>query len=172
MIQVDLSGNAGRPAERIDATGPFQEIHKIIEFLFRQVELGHLPPSLGTGGLRAHPGLEPGSCAFRTLLATIADPDIAEFGRKVGPFAQQRMAVDAGMAFPDMFSTCYRFCQCGFIRGNGDHVIVTVNRQDREYQQKKNRSAIKDIPCSRFGEMFRHIRIFPLEWLMTLLTRK
>jgi hypothetical protein len=80
--------------------GPLQELDQVVELLLVQVELRHLAATGGIGRHGLHPGLDEVAAAARY--------HVAQLGREVRAFAQQRVAADAVARFPDVLAAHHR----------------------------------------------------------------
>src|SRR5512145_1726110 len=101
MIGLPSARPIRRPALRVDPARPLQEIDEVVELLVGQMELRHLAPTGHAARLRLHPADEGGPRALLVLVAAVARPDVAELRGEIGALAEQRMAIDAGVALPD-----------------------------------------------------------------------
>src|SRR5206468_12639304 len=100
----------------------------------------------------------------RILLATPAVPHVAHLRSEIGALAKQRVTIDAGVLLPDVLAARHRGGQFGLVGGRIHHVVVTVGRQTKEDCEEEGRSAVEDVPSSRFREAFSHHPSFPV-WL-------
>jgi hypothetical protein len=65
------------------------------------VELRHLVPAFDAGRLRREPGLQALFGSDWILVAAVLQPDLAKLGREPRAFAEERVAVETGPAFPN-----------------------------------------------------------------------
>ncbi len=145
-----------------DRVGPQQEVGEVADFLVAEVEARHLTAALDARGLRLDPALGhlEGGCWI--VCDAPAGHHVADFRREVGALAEDRMAVDAGVALPDMLAGGDALGQRGFFRRDVDDVVVAVGRETEEYEDEEQRAAVEDVARHRFGHDFAHDA--PLLW--------
>ena len=112
----------------------------------------HLAAALDSRGLRLHPSVEDFVGQFRVVLGAPPRHHIADLGREVSALAVQRVAVDAGMAFPDVLAQPNLIGEGHSGGGLVHDVTVALRRQGHEHDDEEDGSPVEHVPGPRFGE--------------------
>ena len=102
-----------------------QEADDVVKLGIAELELRHLMPVRDQSGLRLEPDLERCRGQRRIAIAAVFLPNLADFRRKAGTLAPERVAVEAGVLLPDALAARHLLRDgMGFLNATGAHVTV------------------------------------------------
>lgn len=116
------------------------------------MELRHGAAARHVQRLDLHPGLEEG---VEALLAATASDHVAQLRREVGALAEQGVAADAVVLFPDQLATHHRGAHRGLVGALGQSLLGVVG-QGQEQQDEEHTPAEIDVPGHAFGKGLGH----------------
>src|SRR4029078_5241858 len=93
---------------------------------------------------------------FGVFVPAITFPDIAELWGEVGALAEQRVAIDAGVALPDMLAADDTLAQCSVRRAGRGHVEMGVQGQCNKDDEEESRATIENIARCGLCQAFWH----------------